>query len=175
MAQKSISRGKAVENLQKYLRELSYYDNRITPVPIDGIYGDSTRCAVGDFQKIHGMPESGVVNRETWDAIYKSYKNCVKSNAEPCGIYPFPHKGPDFCIAKNERSDLVLIVQIMLNTLKIGYDDLGDFEENGVCDEATQNAIRIFQSRNFLPQTGLVDTATWNRLAAGYNMYVKKD
>ena len=175
MEQNMICEGEAVKNLQKYLRELSYYDDRITPVPIDGIFENATKCAVKDFQKLHSLPENGIVDKKTWDSIYKSNKECIKNHAEPEGIFPCPYGRSGFCIEKNERSDLVMIVQIMLNTLKMGYDDFGDIEVNGVCDETTQNAVRHFQKCNFLPQTGLVDTATWNRLASGYNMYVKKD
>ena len=80
---------------------------------------------------------------------------------------------PDFLIYENESSDLVMIIQIMLNTLRIGYDDLGDFSVNGTLDKESMYAIKEFQRLNFLPQTGLVDAATWNSLAAGYNKYIK--
>ena len=32
----------AIRNLQRYLRRISYEDNRISPVPIDGIFDDRT-------------------------------------------------------------------------------------------------------------------------------------
>ncbi len=35
----------------------------------DGRYGPRTEAAVRDFQRVHRLPESGRVDRETWDRI----------------------------------------------------------------------------------------------------------
>ena len=76
-------------------------------------------------------------------------------------------------LLRKKTIDFVMIIQIMLNTLRIAYDDLGDFSVNGTLDKESMYAIKEFQRLNFLPQTGLVDVATWNSLAAGYNKYIK--
>ena len=173
MAEKMIDKEGSIENLQKYLREISYYDYDIPNVPIDGIYGAVTRGAVISFQKKYGFVPNGIVDKKTWDALYKKYKIYKKEYSAPSGIFPYPHERPGFKVEKDEKSDLVMLIQVMMKTLELGYDDLGDFEVNGVLDRASMNAIKQFQKHNYLPQTGLVDASTWNSLASNYNKYVK--
>ena len=47
----------AIANLQKYLRQLSYTDNDIIPVPIDAVFGSVTSDSVKSFQRKYGLPE----------------------------------------------------------------------------------------------------------------------
>ncbi|MDY3845985.1 MAG: peptidoglycan-binding domain-containing protein [Eubacteriales bacterium] len=66
----------AVKQLQTYLLTISYRDEipYMPHISIDGIYGENTRTAVMDFQKKYGIPATGIVNYETWQAIYSVYK-----------------------------------------------------------------------------------------------------
>ncbi len=173
MAERMVDGRNAIENLQRYLREISYYDYDLPAVPIDGIYGEVTRGAVVVFQRKYGLSPNGIVDKKTWDAVYKLYKSYKRDYAAPGGIFPYPNERPGFKIEKDEESDLVMLIQIMMNTLKLGYDDLGDFELTGILDEASMYAIKQIQRHNYLPQTGLVDQSTWNALASNYNKYTK--
>ncbi|MBR6726416.1 MAG: peptidoglycan-binding protein [Clostridia bacterium] len=168
-----IDQRKAIENLQLYLREISYYDTNIPPTPIDGIYENATREAVKAFQREYGFTPNGIVDKRTWDRIYRVYKKYRAEYSSPVGIYPYPHMTPDFRVLEGEESDLVMMIQIMLNTIRLGFDDLGDFTVNGIHDSASVFAIKAVQRRSFLPQTGTVDAHTWNALASLYNKYIK--
>ena len=68
----------AVRNLQKYLRQLSYTDFDIPPVPIDGIFGEATTASLKAFQKKNGLEDNGIADRESFDALYDSYLLSVK-------------------------------------------------------------------------------------------------
>ena len=47
--------------------------------------------------------------------------------------------------------------------------DVGStFIKYSVYDESTQNAIKIFQRKNLLNDTGIIDANTFNRLADAY-------
>jgi len=65
--------GVRVEHLQYMLSVLSAYIPDIPPLNIDGIYGDQTRSAVLAAQRRFGLPETGIVNAETWDEIYDQF------------------------------------------------------------------------------------------------------
>ncbi len=67
----------AVKEVQKYLLDISYRDEvpYMPHVSIDGIYGESTRTAVINFQKKYGLAVTGIVNYETWQTLYSVYKN----------------------------------------------------------------------------------------------------
>jgi len=66
-------RGVKVEHLQYMLSVLSAYIPEIPPVTVDGIFGNATRNAVIAAQRRFGLPQTGVVNAETWDEIYDQY------------------------------------------------------------------------------------------------------
>ena len=65
--------GVRVEHLQYILSVLSAYIPQIPPLAIDGIFGPRTREAVVAAQRLFGLPETGVVDSETWDEIYDQY------------------------------------------------------------------------------------------------------
>lgn len=66
-------RGVAVEQLQYMLRVLSSYISEIPPISVDGIFGPDTRDAVLAAQRRFGLPETGIANYETWEAIYNQF------------------------------------------------------------------------------------------------------
>ena len=61
----SGSRGEKVEELQKRLQALGYYDGEI-----DGQFGPGTKAAVVDFQKNNGLDTDGLAGAETLTLLY---------------------------------------------------------------------------------------------------------
>ncbi|MBQ6722333.1 MAG: peptidoglycan-binding protein [Clostridia bacterium] len=61
----SGSRGEKVEELQKCLQALGYYDGEI-----DGQFGPGTKAAVVDFQKNNGLDTDGLAGTETLNLLY---------------------------------------------------------------------------------------------------------
>ena len=45
-----------------------------------GIYDEKTEIAITEFQKKHDLPANGIVDRQTWDALARSY-NHIFGNA----------------------------------------------------------------------------------------------
>ena len=77
--------GEKVRLLQYMLSVLSSHIPEIPPVTVDGIYGSATRAAVLAVQRRFGLPETGTVGAQTWDAIYNQYsgiENNTFRNAE---------------------------------------------------------------------------------------------
>ena len=65
--------GIRVEHLQYMLQVLSAYIPQIPPVTVDGIFGSATRNAVLAAQRWFGLPQTGVVNFDTWEEIYDQF------------------------------------------------------------------------------------------------------
>ena len=59
----------------------------------------------------------------------------------------------------------------MLSGIDVAYDIFDEIDINGVYDEKTMAAVRRFQTINRLPQTGVVDQVTWDRLAQDHNRF----
>ncbi len=135
-----------------------------------GVWDEATRDTAAAYQAATGLPVTGELNEETWSAVARDYKRILAENARPCSISPFPYiRG--YKIAAGERSDLVMILQIMMNTVSVVYDELRDIKITGVYDAATAEGIRRFQYRNFIAVTDFVDRVTWDALARQYDIY----
>ncbi len=65
--------GDKVRHLQYMLSVLSAYIAEIPPVSVDGIFGTATRAAVLAAQRRFRLPETGVVDVQTWDEIYAQF------------------------------------------------------------------------------------------------------
>lgn len=159
----------AVDNLQRHLRMLSYFDKRIPPVPIDGVFGTATEKAVRAFQKDEGLPVTGRVDQKTWELLCNCCSQEQKAHAAPTALAVFPRLPEDYCVNAGDKLFLVEIIQYVLSELAMLYEWPETPEISGVYDEATACAVRLFQQRNGLPETGGVDHATWNALAAAHN------
>lgn len=66
-------RGIKVEHLQYMLSVLAAYIPEIPTVIIDGIFGNSTRNAVLAAQRRFELPQTGIVDFNTWDEIYDQF------------------------------------------------------------------------------------------------------
>ena len=158
-----------IYELQTMLRLISQTDSTVPLVNPDGIFGPETERAVLAFQSNVGLPPTGTVDFATWTAITNSYRVILSMTQKGLAIFPFPGNG--YTVSRNERSDLVCIIQIMLSGIDMVYDIFSDISVSGVYDEETENAIRAFQKINRLPQTGAVNAETWNRLASDHNRF----
>ena len=159
----------AIRNLQRYLRAISYFDERIPKVGIDGVYGPETERAVRAFQQIADLPVTGTVDQVTWEALYAYYLADQAKHDAPARISHFPRLPEDYTLEVGEQQFLVSIIQHALQELAVDYDWPVEVPLTGAYDEATAAAVRVFQDLNGLPATGGVDRATWNALANTYN------
>ena len=55
------------------LSVLAAYIPEIPSVTVDGVFGNATRNAVIAAQRRFGLPQTGIVNYDTWDEIYDQF------------------------------------------------------------------------------------------------------
>ena len=158
----------AVENLQRYLRQLSYHQP-IPPPPIDGIYAEDTEKALRAFQGLYGLPTTGRADSATWDSLYAAYRASIAKNSPPRPVYLFPLGMPDFILAPQSTGFLVAALQYMLRELSAVYTASEEVAISGSYNAHTEAAVRDFQSRNGLLPDGSVNLATWNAITDQYN------
>ncbi len=75
--------GYDVQLLQKDLSYLGF-----SPGNIDGIFGPQTMAAVKQFQSHHGLPDDGLVGKQTADVIIAEVSKPVQANPVPQQIQP---------------------------------------------------------------------------------------
>ena len=163
----------AVRNLQRYLRTISFYDNRITRVPTDGIYDSDTRKAVSEFQSTRGLRPTGIVDRKTFDMIFKEFSQIIEANDRSNNTNLFPNNPQNYEASLGEESSFVAIIQLILRELSIIYDNIPELEIGGVYNEETEAAVREFQKLSGLSPTGKVNLQTWNRLVRDFSNYAR--
>ena len=82
-------RGIKVEHLQYMLSVLAAYIPQIPDLNIDGIFGPATRSAVMAAQQRFGLPQTGVVDYQTWDEIYDQYSGIETASWRDPENFPY--------------------------------------------------------------------------------------
>lgn len=155
-----------IRSLQTMLRTLAEFDPRHETLVPDGIYGPATQSAVSKFQRLHGLPVTGVTDQQTWEQIVEEYEPALIQVAEAQMLDVILE--PNQVIRRGERHPHIYIVQAILAVLEDAYGSIGPVSHSGLLDEATANAIAAFQGLSGLPMTGHLDKVTWKALALHY-------
>ncbi len=82
------SSGEKVRQLQYMLSVLSSYIPGIPPLNIDGIYGSATRASVLAAQRRFGLPETGIVDAQTWNEIYDQFSGIENTSFRDTAVFP---------------------------------------------------------------------------------------
>lgn len=162
-------RGEKVAALQYMLATLAQFDNRIPPVVRDGIYGANTESAVESFQAVYGLPVTGVVDKNTWDLMYRVLKNSydvVLFDSRELNIETVPFGGITLQIGST--GDSVRTLQEYINTIATVNNNITPVSITGVYGRATRSAVMEIQGQNGLIRTGNVNESTWNAIANEY-------
>ena len=153
--------GVQVRLIQYYLAVISYFDNEIPQVVIDGNFDGNTVAGVRAFQRKYGLPETGVVDRQTWNVITRIYNSIVQ------GISPEIIPGADeiypgrFLSLGMEGED-IRTLQRFLQEARSADPSIPAVETTGTFDQATDAAVRYIQAQNGLPVNGIVGPLTWD-------------
>ena len=146
---KKGSKGTAVKELQKRLKELGYYT-----YGIDGDYGDRTVTAVKNFQKKNGLTADGVCGDSTLkklnsdDAITAKGSTTVELNTSQT-------------LQKGDNGAQVKALQNALK--KLGYYTNSLDSDYGY---RTAEAVSAFQRANGLTVNGVANPATLRKLVS---------
>lgn len=82
------STGEKVRQLQYMLSVMASYIPGIPPLTIDGIYGTATRASVLAAQRRFGLPETGVVDAQTWNEIYDQFSGIENTSFRNSEVFP---------------------------------------------------------------------------------------
>ncbi len=158
--------GQPIRSLQTMLRIIAENDPAHERIIPDGIYGPETVSAVSAFQRIHGLPVTGITDNRTWDMLVEIYEDALieQLEAQPLLII----LNPGQIIRKGERHPHLHLVQAMLTVLAETYESIGSPSASGILDDATADALSSFQAISGLPMTGNLDKQTWRHLVLQY-------
>ena len=151
--------GQAVFFIQFALALGELFYPPLREVPVDGFFGPDTQLAVLAFQREFSLPETGVVDQETWDALLEMTFDLLSS----AGGFSNTATGdyPGYLLTVGSAGAAVQELQFYMNAIAELYCAAGFVRSDGYFDEATRDAVIAFQEGFGLAPTGLVDRATW--------------
>ena len=153
-----------VREIQTYLLEVAYADDRIPKVTIDGHYGDTTRDAVKAFQETEGITETGIVDSETWVLLHSRHSAAQTARMEG-SAFPFTS---DFDLHLGETGIAVIVLQALLAELASVYPNVVRPAITGQFGLTTADAVRSIQRNYGLRADGTVSVGLWNRMVRDY-------
>lgn len=159
------SSGNAVRTIQVELNRISQNYPLIPKInPVDGIFGVQTENAVRTFQQIFNLAPDGIVGEATWNRLVSMYvgiKRLTELESEGQSIFGISLEYPD-AISQGDEGEKVYLLQYFINLMAEFIDTIPFVGEDGIFGPETYQAVVAFQRRADLPQTGVVDDATWN-------------
>ncbi len=157
-----------IRSLQTMLRVIAEDDARLPTVVPDGIYGPTTMNSVTAFQRLYGLPVTGVTDQATWDKIVAIYETALirVGQAEPIEIIMEP--GEVFRLG--DSNAYIYLLQSILTQLSNDNPTISPPDHNGVLDNPTSEALAAFQFLAGLPPTGELDKVTWKYLVKQFTL-----
>ena len=159
--------GPGVVTVQVMLNRISQNYPAIPKVSsVDGIFGAQTEAAVRRFQEIINLTADGIVGRATWYALVRYYvavTRLAELRSQGQRFYNNSWATTD-PINQGDRGVKVEHLQYMLSVLAAYIPEIPEIAVDGVFGPATRNAVIAAQRRFGLPQTGIVNAATWDEI-----------
>jgi len=156
-----------VREVQTYLRQIAFVDERVPLIAVDGIFGSETTKAVKAVQKCARLTETGRVDFETFSAIIEHARAVRTYSKAPLACAPFTRLTSPVCAG--ECGAVVPFAKAMFNGL---CERFSNFEPEPVNDEmtaVTRRNVKEIQRVCEQTPTGVLDTASWNGLARAFN------
>ena len=159
--------GPSVITLQVMLNRISQSYPAIPKVPsVDGIFGARTEAAVRKFQEVFNLQSDGIVGKATWYALVRYYiavTRMAELRSQGQKFYQNSWALTD-PIEQGDRGIKVEHLQYMLRVLSEYIPEIPAISIDGIFGPATRNAVISAQRRFQLPQTGIVNSKTWDEI-----------
>ncbi|MBR4109837.1 MAG: peptidoglycan-binding protein [Oscillospiraceae bacterium] len=166
------SSGPNVVVLQVALNRISQNYPAIPKIPAnDGIFGSRTEAAVRAFQQIFGLTADGIVGPATWYEIVRIYggvNSLSELRSQGQQYYAINWAAPN-SLQVGDSGEYVQFLQYMLAILSRYIPNIPPVSVDGIYGQATRAAVLAAQRRFGLPETGSVDTSTWDAIYDQYS------
>lgn len=162
------AQGQNVRTSQYYLAVIGAYYAAIQPVEITGYFGAQTETSVKSLQKVFGLPQTGVIDEQTWHAMYDAYAGIVESvpldtTVNDVVLYP------GVVLREGTNSEYVRLLQTYLSYIHQTYPEIGAVNATGYFGPMTKASVIAFQKMYGLPENSAVGSVVWNAVTGLYS------
>ncbi len=159
-------RGREVLAIQYYLNVIAAFYDTIPRIIINGVYDEATDAAVRAYQTTFGLPEDGIIGRETWISIYDVYRSILEtSELIDGGVQLFPGQ----TLRQGSQGEDVATMQEYLAYIAQTYTEIPAPSVTGIFGQETANAVLAFQRLFGLDPSGVIGANTWDAIATLYS------
>ena len=166
------STGPNVVVLQVSLNRVAQNYPAIPKIPaVDGIFGSRTEASVRAFQQIFGLTPDGIVGPATWYELVRLYTGVTQLSelrSQGQQFYAVNWSPPNG-LQVGDSGEKVRLLQYMLSILSSYISAIPPVSVDGIFGNATRAAVLAAQRRFGLPETGNVDSATWDEIYDQYS------
>ncbi len=155
-----------VSMLQYYLAVIGAYYEAVMPVEVTGYFGEQTERSVKSFQRVFGLPQTGVVDRATRNDLFRAYQGIVESVPPQ---YTYVALYPNTVLREGASGDSVKIIQQYLTYINRSYPNIPAVSDTGYFGPLTRQSVTAFQRQFGIDPTGIVGAVTWDRIAGVYS------
>lgn len=133
---------------------------------VDGIFGSRTEASVRAFQQIFDLSVDGIVGKATWYALVRLYTGVtslseLRSQGQQFYSISWAYPGD---LQQGDSGQKVRHLQYMLSILSAYIPQIPPITIDGIYGNATRSAVLSAQRWLGLPETGVVDDLTWDRI-----------
>ncbi len=150
-------RQEAVRQVQNFLRIVGNPDIAIFP---SGIYDESTRLSVLDFQSVRKIKPSGEVDRITFDRLYEEYVETNKKNELNQRLDSFI----SLPIFPGDISEEIMHINRTLARVLDYYGFTHRLRSSNFYSDETAEAVRILRGIYSLEERNIIDEELYLRL-----------
>ena len=166
------SSGPNVVVIQVELNRIAQNYPAIPKVPtVDGIFGSRTEASVRKFQEVFGLTVDGIVGKATWYALVRLYTAVTQLSelrSQGQRFYSISWEYPN-SPQPGSTGEKVRHLQYMLAVLSDFIPQIPSTPVDGIFGPKTTEAVLAAQQYFGLPQTAIVNAATWEEIYDQYS------
>ena len=156
--------GPYIRALNYLLNFLSYFDSDIPILNLAGEdFTEDTKEMVVAFQTDYDIEATGVVDKNTWNALVTAYNQTRETIPEDY-LYYEDKLYPGIFLSKGMSGDDIENLQNFLYIICEKTHQIPGVKVNGTFDELTEESIKSIQRRYNLPENGVVGPSTWQKI-----------
>ena len=160
--------GEGVLNIQYFLSYIALFVPSVISPGLDGSFGPTTENAVRSFQRTYNLPETGVVDRLTFDTLENVYYSIVSEidyDFYEGRLLPFPGR----VLREGIEGNDVRVLQEYLNFIAESYPSIPKVNVDGSFGSRTAEQVREFKRIfDIGGNDERVNAPAWNAIASIY-------
>ena len=157
--------GESVRAFQYYLAVVSAYYERVPRIEINGEFDAATAEALRAFQRLYGLPVTGIEDRRTWNDLYAAYAGILASEPDTECVRLYPNE----VLRMGVTGENVRTLQQYLTAISRVDPAVQPVSDTGYFGPLTRASVQAFQREYGLTANGTVGAVTWDAIAGVYS------